>query len=59
MLPRPYVEGAGLFLWNVFTSKNIIPGYLYRFNNNTAAYESVLNHRLGTVPVNRRILIFL
>jgi hypothetical protein len=51
MLPSAfgYVEGAGLFYGMSLIARTLAPGYLYRFNkNNTAAYESILNHRLGT-----------
>jgi hypothetical protein len=62
MLPSAfgYVEGWTFYGMSLL-ARTLAPGYLYRFNkNNTAAYESVLNHRLGTrVPPNRRILIFL
>jgi hypothetical protein len=57
---RPLCWRRWTFLWNVFNSKNIIPGYLYRFNkNNTAVYESICEPQIRNRCQWTGILIFL
>jgi hypothetical protein len=41
-MPFGYVEGADFYGMSLL-ARTLIPGYLYRFKENAAVYESVLN----------------